>query len=306
MPKIKYTGFKFRADTLAIIEQANDIVAQYQQQGLNLTLRQLYYQFVSRDLLGNTVQNYKRLGGIINDGRLAGLIDWTAIEDRTRGVESVSHWDSPEDILRSAASSFRIDKWEGQKNRPEVWIEKEALAGVVQGVCRELDISYLSCRGYTSQSEMWASAMRMQSQIENYQNPIILHFGDHDPSGIDMTRDITDRITDVFGVSIELRRMALNMSQIEEYSPPPNPAKETDSRFADYKKKFGDESWELDALEPNVLIQMIRDTVVGLRDNRKWGEKVAEEESHRQTLRKLHGNWESVEEFSDGLDDPNG
>lgn len=79
-------------------------------------LRQLYYQFVARDLIPNKQTEYKRLGSVINDARLAGLIDWTAIEDRTRNLRKVSTWDTPNDILRSAASSFKLDLWENQDN----------------------------------------------------------------------------------------------------------------------------------------------------------------------------------------------
>lgn len=269
MPKIAYQAQNMREDTLAVVVQANQIIDEYQAQGFRLTLRQLYYQFVSRDLIANTMKSYKRLGGIINDARLAGLIDWAVIEDRTRSVSSLSHWDSPAEMIEVCARQFRIDKWECQPFRPEVWIEKEALAGVVEGVCHELDISYLCCRGYTSQSEMWSSAMRLQAMSYAGQKPLILHFGDHDPSGLDMTRDITDRLAMFMGV-VKLERMALNMDQVEEYGPPPNPAKVTDSRFAAYAREFGEESWELDALEPKLIAGLIRTAVLKVRDEKRW------------------------------------
>lgn len=258
MPKIKYVERDFSDKTLATIGKANEIIAAYTAQGYMLTLRQLYYQFVSRDLIANKTTEYKRLGSIINDARLAGLIDWNAIEDRTRNLASLSHWGSPSDIITSASESFRVDKWEGQPNRVEVWIEKEALAGVFERVCQEFDVPFLCCRGYTSQSEMWVGAQRLLRHAKGGQKPLILHFGDHDPSGIDMTRDIQDRLF-MFGCRLELQRLALNMDQVREYDPPPNPAKETDSRFAGYIREYGDESWELDALEPQVLAQLVRD-----------------------------------------------
>ena len=286
MPKIAYVDTNMRADTLAVIEQANAIIEEYQAQGFCLTLRQLYYQFVSRDLLPNTTQSYKRLGGIVNDGRLAGLIDWDAIEDRTRNVQSLSHWETPAEIIDICARQFRIDKWADQPFRPEVWIEKEALAGVVDGVCQDLDISFFCCRGYTSQSEMWSSAMRLRSMVNVGQRPLILHFGDHDPSGIDMTRDITDRL-EMFMGGVTLQRMALNMDQIEEYSPPPNPAKITDSRFASYEQKFGGKSWELDALEPKVIAGLIETAVFEVRNLDQWKRAVRKEEAGRKKLRTI-------------------
>ena len=286
MPMIAYAQKDMRADTLIVVNQANEIIAEYQAQGFRLTLRQLYYQFVSRDLLPNTTQSYKRLGGIVNDGRLAGLIDWDAIEDRTRNVQSLSHWETPAEIIDICARQFRIDKWADQPFRPEVWIEKEALAGVVEGVCQDLDISFFCCRGYTSQSEMWSSAMRLRSMVNVGQRPLILHFGDHDPSGIDMTRDITDRL-EMFMGGVTLQRMALNMDQIEEYSPPPNPAKITDSRFASYEQKFGGKSWELDALEPKVIAGLIETAVFEVRNLDQWKRAVRKEEAGRKKLRTI-------------------
>lgn len=289
MPKTAYIQRAFGLAARKIIGKASEIIAEYQAQGFILTLRQVYYQFVSRDLILNTMKSYKRLGGIINSARLAGLIDWAAIEDRTRNVESLAHWTTPCEIVSDCAEQFRLDKWARQPCRPEVWIEKEALAGVVEGVCQELDISYLSCRGYTSQSEMWSSAMRLKAMIEAGQTPIILHLGDHDPSGLDMTRDITDRLAMFMG-GVKVIRLALNMDQIERFRPPPNPAKVKDSRFHAYQEQFGSESWELDALEPSVLVKLIRDAVLAVRDESLWAEAVREEEHHRATLADVAGD----------------
>ena len=163
------------------------------------------------------------------DGRLAGLIDWNRIVDRTRNLEGNSHWGNPGEIMRSAAHSFRLDKWANQPYRVECWIEKDALRGVIAGVCNELDIPHFSCRGYTSISEMWVAARRLQHWIARGQTPVILHLGDHDPSGVDMTRDIFDRLQTFMG-GAEVKRLALNWDQVEMYNPPPNPAKLTDSR----------------------------------------------------------------------------
>lgn len=161
MPKIKYQDFAFRPATLSLIDTANKIITEYQAQGFDLTLRQLYYQFVSRDIISNTQQSYKNLGSVVNDARLAGMIDWDTIVDRTRELRTLSHWNSPADIVDTCAKQFNIDRWAGQKYRPEVWIEKDALVGVFERICRELDVPLFSCRGYTSQSEMWVAAQRM-------------------------------------------------------------------------------------------------------------------------------------------------
>lgn len=294
MARIKYQSLNLGKATLAVIEQVNSIAAEYRAQGYDLTLRQLYYQFVSRDLIPNRMNEYKRLGDIVNNGRLAGLIDWDYITDRTRNLASVGHWDDPADMVAAAAQSHRLDKWDNQPRRVEVWVEKEALAGVVARAARAEDVAYFSCRGYTSQSEMWAAGRRLRSYRRNGQIPCIVHLGDHDPSGIDMTRDIEDRLAMFAEGYIEVKRIALNMDQIERYNPPPNPAKSSDSRFEGYVAMYGDESWELDALEPSMLDNLIRRTVRGLRDDGLWRDRLAQEAQERAYLQMVSDNWEDI------------
>lgn len=293
MPKIKYLEKRFSRQSRALILKANEIIAEYLSQGFDLTLRQLYYQFVARDIIPNRQEEYKRLGSIVNDARLAGLIDWNAIVDRTRFVRSLSHWDNPEDIVSGAASQYRIDKWADQSFRPEVWIEKDALVGVIEGVCSRLDVPFFSCRGYTSQSEMWAAAQRLRSHTDAGQTPIILHFGDHDPSGIDMSRDIESRL-ELFMGGLEVRRLALNFDQVQQYNPPPNFAKITDSRSGAYIARFGSESWELDALDPATLAELIETTISELRDDDKWRHARAHEDQARANLRKIAAKYDDV------------
>jgi len=290
MPLEMYVPRKFSAATLVFIENANKIVDEYLAQGFTLTLRQLYYQFVSRALIPNTQKEYHRMSGIISNARLAGLIDWEAIEDRTRNVITQPHWDSPESIIRSAANCYKLDKWVGQEYRPEVWIEKDALVGVVEGVCEKFDVPLFSCRGYTSQSEMWSASKRFAGYVLDEQKPFIIHLGDHDPSGIDMTRDVTER-SEMFlqmdAEEFELRRIALNYDQVEQYKPPPNFAKLTDSRAEKYIDEFGMSSWELDALEPSVLAKLVKETIEEFRDPEIWNKIVKREEKDRRKIMKL-------------------
>ena len=296
MPRIAYTDKGFQPKTLAIIRQANVICAEYAAQGLNMTLRQLYYQFVARGYIANKQTEYDRLGSIVNDARLAGLLDWEYIIDRTRTLEVQPTWSSPASVLSAVADQFRIDKWKGQARRPEVWIEKEALAGVIEPICIELGVSFMAVRGYNSQSAAWQAAQRFRDYRRRGQEPVLLHLGDHDPSGIDMTRDNDARFA-MFGQATEVRRLALNMDQVEQYDPPPNPAKMTDSRVGSYIDRFGDLSWELDALEPTVLAGLIRDAVAELRDDDLWGEAVTQEDEHRRLLADVSGRWDEVKEF---------
>lgn len=294
--KIAYIEKNFGAARLALIETANRIIAEYSRQGFDLTLRQLYYQLVARGVIENTERSYKNTGKAIDDARMAGLMDWEAIVDRTRNLRSVSHWDEPSSIIDSAAYSYRLDKWDSQVNRVEIWVEKEALAGVIERVATELDVPWFACRGYVSQSEMWGAAQRFIKYYDHGQQPVILHLGDHDPSGIDMTRDIEDRMA-IFGANVEVYRLALNMDQIEQYNPPPNPAKLTDSRANGYITKFGYESWEIDALTPTVISALITNSVFSFRDDYEWDVMVAREKAERADLKNAAIRWDEVATF---------
>ena len=288
MPKIAYEDKKFTAATMEIITQAEQIIELYQGQGFFLTLRQLYYQFVARALIENTERAYKKMGNIISDARRTGLIDWDSIEDRTRYIRQNSFWSGPHDIIETARDSYHRDLWANQDCRIEVWIEKDALVGVIEGKCRELDVPFFSCRGYVSDSEMWRAAMRIDRFTGTGQRVTILHLGDHDPSGIDMTRDIQDRL-DLFALKTpaEVNRIALTMDQIEEVNPPPNPAKVTDSRFEGYRARYGEESWELDALEPRYIVDLIEEHIFAERDIDRWQEAVEEQEQDRKQIQDM-------------------
>lgn len=284
--KICYQDKKFQQATLTVIIQADAIVDEYMAQGFNLTLRQLYYQFVARGWLDNTERNYDRLGNIVSNARLAGYIDWNAIEDRTREPVVNPHWDTPEEILESAAASYAIDVRNDQPYHIEVWIEKDALIDVVNRVCKNLDVVRFSCRGYVSQSAMWRASQRLDEQTQD-RKAVILHLGDHDPSGMDMTRDIDDRLNYTFGSRVEVHRIALTMDQVREVNPPPNPTKLTDSRAAGYIAEFGYESWELDALDPRYLIDLIQTHIDDLTDFDLLSARQDQQTEERRKLRAL-------------------
>lgn len=342
MPKIKYQDKRFTDEKRLAITRANRICGQYQAQGYDLTLRQLYYQFVARDWLPNTVQSYKWLGELINDARLAGLIDWNHITDRTRYLASLRHFDDPLAALTYAAEHYQIDMWANQPTYMEVWVEKEALAGVVARAANAHDVPYFSCRGYTSQSEMWGAAQRIGDLLRKGKDVVILHLGDHDPSGIDMTRDIIDRL-DMFikkdqvnalsaaawkaaemlghghlarlkdmppadwsrvkGLmekaenswgTLLIKRIALNMEQIEQYAPPPNPAKVTDPRAKGYIAEHGRDSWELDALDPATLDALIQAHIEEHKDRERWDPDELRMEVGRSLMQAVADNWDAV------------
>ncbi len=297
MPKICYIERNFRQATLDTIQTAEEIIQEYVAQGFDLTLRQLYYQMVARGYIENSMRSYKNFGSIIDDARLAGLIDWDSIVDRTRNLRRLSHFDDPRDVMNAAVHSYRLEKWADQEYAPEVWVEKDALIGVIGGVCEELDVPYFACRGYTSQSEMWAAGQRMIRAVDNGKTPMIFHLGDHDPSGIDMTRDILDRLELFVGERIEVERLALNFDQVARFNPPPNPAKLEDSRAEGYIAQFGYSSWELDALDPTTISNLIRSAIESVIDFEAWTAVANRESGEKTLLRKAARNWTSVAEF---------
>jgi hypothetical protein len=284
----------FRPATLEVIEWVNDTLDQYRAMGYDLTTRQVYYQLVAKDLIPNNPKSYNRLKSIVSDGRLAGLIDWDMIVDRTRGVVIPSHWDSPADIVEAAAQSFRIDKWEDQPYHVEVMVEKQALEGVLIPVCRDLDIPFTANRGYSSSSAMYRAGKRLARAARDGKDIFILYLGDHDPSGMDMDRDIIERLEMFSYRSIAFRRLALLMDQIEQMDIPENPAKTTDSRSKGYIAEFGNASWELDAMEPQQLAEVVNLTVKNLRDETLWNDAMERQEEMREEL------WGFVNDYKDG------
>lgn len=307
MSKTRYLSKNFNDAALDVIMQAERICSTYAAQGYSLTLRQLYYRFIATDALPesrrdpvsgtkNTEKNYKWLGGLVSDARLAGLIDWNHVEDRGRERHGGDFgWQSPEHMIRRYAPSYSITHWDGQEHYVEIWVEKQALEEVVARPASRWNVPYFACKGYVSQSSMHEAAMRIR-QFDMDREATIIHLGDHDPSGIDMTRDIQDRML-TFGASVNVKRIALNMDQVEAYDPPPSPAKITDSRAADYIGRFGHDSWELDALEPATLESLIENEITSRLDMSLWDAREAQEDRERSVLVAMHDNYDTILDY---------
>lgn len=292
-----YIEKNFRSEAVRMINIINGIVDEYRAQRYILTARQLYYQLVARDYIPNKVSEYKRITNLVNDAKLAGLIDWDMLEDRARNVIDRAHWEDPQSIISASASSYYQDHWDGQENRVFCIVEKEALAGVLERVCRQYDVPLLPAKGYPSGSILREFALeRLREAIDQGQTPIVLHLGDHDPSGIDMTRDIQERLSLFAEDYVEVKRIALNMAQVEEQQPPENPAKDTDTRFAYYAAEFGDSSWELDALSPKYLSNLVKTHVENYIDNEAWQRVEDEIKSHKLTLQYMADNYDAIEQ----------
>lgn len=278
--KQAYKDIRFNRSTLELINFLDKLIGEYQAAGYTLSVRQLYYQLVARNVVPNTEQSYKRVASIINDARLAGMLDWDAVEDRNRDVQVRPRWSSGSDILMGCARQFHMDLWDSQDHRVFVIVEKAALAGILEPTCRQYDVPLLAARGYPSVSIVREMALdHVQAAINNGQRTLILHLGDHDPSGIDMTRDLEERFTLFLGgytPEFELRRIALTRDQVDEQKPPPNPAKTTDSRYFSYRDEHGSESWELDALKPDYIVGLVRGEIEENIDFDAWDRRKTE------------------------------
>jgi hypothetical protein len=309
-----FENYNPSAETRKTILKANSIIESYLAQGLTLTLRQLYYQFVSRDLIPNTEKSYKRLGSIISSARCGGLVDWDALEDRVRRPVIWAEHASPKAMLESALRSYRLPRLDGQSVYVELWVEKDALAGVLEPIAAEYHVTLMVNRGYSSSSAMKESADRIRRKCKRYgvSEAIVFYLGDHDPSGEDMVRDISERLHQFLNngllvdwsgdevtvetiadsrtrhpkIWLDVRKLALTMEQIEEYSPPPNPAKLSDSRAKAYVDKHGDSSWEVDALDPTTLRDIITEALESVLDMEKIETIKVREEEHKVSLLK--------------------
>ncbi|NDQ57280.1 MAG: hypothetical protein GZ088_09430 [Acidipila sp.] len=292
--KKAFKEINFKPASHALLVQCSSIIAEFQAQGLLMTLRQLYYQLVSRDIIPNIPRSYKNLGSLVSDGRLAGILDWSAIEDRGRQPILCSEFTGLEQLVDAACHSYRLPRWADQENYVELWVEKDALSGVLRPLASRYHVTMMVNKGYSSQSAMHESANRFIENCEGGKKPILLYLGDLDPSGEDMVRDIEARLK-LFGVNsddgvvnydIDVRKIALTPEQVEQYNPPPNPAKMTDTRAAAYVAEHGSSSWEVDALPPNVLNQLIIEAVEELVDLDMYEAVKAKEELGKDELRK--------------------
>ena len=268
-----------------LVYLCNEIIDEYQADGFKLTLRQLYYQLVSRDHIPNNQKSYSNLGSLVGNARLAGMMDWEAIEDRVRRPHFFGHFSGLDACVEWALREYRLDRWAGQDYYAEIWVEKDALANILQPIADELHVVLMVNKGYSSLSAMKESAERFERCGEG-KAKILYYMGDFDPSGEDMVRDVHDRLH-MFGVTdLEVKKLALTLPQVRKYDPPPNPVKLTDSRAKEFMDKFKiDESWELDALTPQVLRKVLMQHFNKILDRDLMNDVIMDEETDKTTLR---------------------
>lgn len=279
-----------------LTDAAREIAEDYKSQGYDMTLRQIYYQCVKAAKIPNSDESYKRLGSALGDARLAGDFDMDLIVDRGREARASKQHECKLDVdvaLTEAGSYLRslphwsiaVDRWFGQPNYVSVWVEKDALSGVFEKPCDDLGVGFFACKGYPSHSALWQWLKALEEayrtsqsvieddegnelDVEPIEEAIILYFGDHDPDGWQIPRSAEEtlntlaRVHGLYIPPIRFIRVGLLMSQIQQYQPAPFPAKQTSARYAGYYREHGiQDAWELDALSPPVLDNLIRTNV---------------------------------------------
>jgi hypothetical protein len=279
-----------------VVANIISIVDNYTKQGFVLTLRQLHYQLVKANAIVNHDTAYKKLGDILDDCRYAGVIDWQAIEDRGRVPILGYAVDGIEDALRDTADQYKRDRQEGQDTVVEVWTEKDALSGILKRVTDKYHVRLVVNKGYSSSSAMYRAYQRILNAHYDGRKFQILYFGDHDPSGLDMIRDIRDRLSMMLEKgdhqldpedAFNIKQIGLTMQQIKQYKLPPNPTKMTDARADAYIEKFGKVCWEVDGLDPQQLIAIVDEHVESVIDMDKYEEMIETEAEERAKLRQF-------------------
>ena len=266
----KFVNIRLKPESMEKVQVINSILSEYQADGYDLSVRQLYYQLVARGYIENTQNSYKRICDLVNNARLAGLIDWEMITDRGRETVTPRTWKSPAEIIKQAAIQFKLDLWKTQDSYVEVMVEKQALEGVLIPVCLQWGVRFTANKGYSSSSTLYETGKRLAA-VEPGKACYILYLGDHDPSGLDMTRDIKERLTMFSGDHVNIERLALNYDQVLALKPPENPAKESDARYYDYVRQYGESSWELDAIEPRALADLVTNAIKDkITDPQAW------------------------------------
>lgn len=288
--KRKYESYNMTQRSLDQLEVINEVIENYRRQGYKLTLRQLYYQLVSRAIVPNMDTEYKKLSDLLKKGRLSGLVDWDSIEDRTRIPRLDYAVDDIDDAIDDTISQYKLDRLGDQDVYIEVWCEKDALSNILRRMTNKYHVRLMINKGYSSVSAMYKSSQRFLGHGRG-KKKILMYLGDHDPSGLDMIRDIGDRLR-TFGVVLDTDdgypiHLGITREQVEEFEPPENPAKITDPRAEWYIDEHGDSSWEVDALEPSVLNSLVEDTILEYIDKDKYDVIVEQEVSDKKKLEKL-------------------
>jgi len=262
--------------TLDLIKEAFNVLSEYNP----MTLRQVYYQLVSKQIIENKKSEYQRLDNALIVARKEGLIPYEWIEDRTRRPRDIAMWEDLSEFIEDIRYAYRKNIWSRQKNYIVVWVEKEALSEIFRKIVEPYGVTLVVGRGYNSLSIKKELADRFKSMNKSV---IILYFGDFDPSGEDIYRDLIDSFS-FFETRPKIEKIALTREQVEEYHLPFDFTKKTDARASKFIDKYGDMAVELDALPIQVLQGLIKENIEKYLDAKAFNSVIAEEEQELAVL----------------------
>lgn len=273
-----------------------------------LTLRQVYYQLVSRLVIENNKNEYKKLSYILTKARLDGKMPWEAIEDRTRSMSGGGGWiDAKRFELASVQgflSGYARDLLQSQKTALEIWLEKDALSKVCQRAANPFGVPVVVAKGFSSITYVNRCRNRVEASLREGKRTRILYFGDLDPSGWFMLPCMMETLQAEMklGRSVEGIRCALTKEQVAKHRLPRNPDafKPKDSRAAAYRRIHGTLAVELDALRPDVLEKIVTDAI---RRNLDLSEFKREKEREAEDLRYLDGQRSRVMALIEGREE---
>lgn len=244
-----------------------------------MTVRQVFYQATVRGIIEKTEAGYAKVQTDLVWLRRSGLLPYSYLADNTRWMRRPNTFDSPETALLETARFYRKSLWADADSYVEIWLEKDALAGVILPVTGMYDVPLMVARGYASLSFLHAAA----EQIAHLQVPAyIYHLGDHDPSGVNAGEKIEQTLRDLApDADIHFERLAVTRQQIAAWKLPGRPTKTSDTRA----RSFGDaQSVELDSIEPAKLRQIVETAIHRHLPQEQYQVLRAAEESERQIL----------------------
>ena len=258
-----------------------------------LSTRQVYYQLVGRRLVPNRIAGYRAAARVLVRMRRLGEIPYDRIVDRGRRKHVRSGWDSARELMEQAARQFRRDYWTEQPKVVMVACEKAALEGVFAQVVDEYGASLWVVRGFISESFAYDFAEDIRQYNKAGQHVVVYYFGDHDPSGKDIPRDLSKRLRG-FGAQFDWIHGGITAEDIEKYNIPPLPAKASDSRSRRFFERYGSVAAELDALPPDILQERIRQAIERHIEWVQWITVARDERIQRADLDLVVNNWESI------------
>ncbi len=282
-----------------IVEEALEIFKQYDSA---LTLRQLYYRLVSKRLIPNTINSYKRLSRIMVKAREQRDVPVNCLEDRSRRIlgRGDTGYASAEEFLRrriaglrESYKEFTMPMWDDQPNYVLVSLEKDALSRLMSDIANQYSVRTFPTRGYPSFTYVNRMATYIRKRLKG-KPTVVLYFGDFDPSGIDIERDLAERLKKYDAGDFKVIRIALTKDQIQQYDLPPMPVKRSDARSESFLESYGDLSVELDALDPNTLKLMVAQSIAANINLDLWRKKEERIESLKVWIKGKLDNMENL------------